>query len=362
MTENQTPFNFLATGIGSIPFHNIEGTCQDILKRFPSIPFWPQFVKRSYFEDMSAQYTEGLPLLEINEQKRTLTISPAKQTEAELTNFYEHFMSQDLDYFAISKNYAPGLYALLDIIDRDDRHSGPYIKGHTVGPVTFTAGIPDVQGKPLIHNAELLEAMVNGLSIKALWQVQKLSQTGRRPIIFLDEPYLSGFGSAFSSVQRHDVIHILRTLIDYLRNNSDVLIGIHCCGNTDWPMIVETGPDIINFDAFEYMDHFLLFEYMDHFLLYPEEIVQFIKAGGSVAWGIVPTSGLTGEETVEGLFSRIEEGLGRIHQWGIDGEMLTQRSLLTPACGMGSMDPDAARRAFGLLSDLSIKYKNMAAM
>ena len=166
----------------------------------------------------------------------------------------------------------------------------------------------------------------------------------------MDEPYLSGFGSAFSSIQRHEVIEILRKVIDYLRENSDALIGIHCCGNTDWSMIIETGIDIINFDAFEYMDHFLL---------YPDDIMGFIRNGGTIAWGIVPTSGFTGKETVEGLFSKIEEGLHRIHGWGITPEMLAQRSILTPACGMGTMDPDMAKKGMGLLSRLSQKCKEM---
>ncbi|MBW1850148.1 MAG: methionine synthase [Deltaproteobacteria bacterium] len=352
MSGKSFHFNFLATGIGSVPFQDIEATCRVILKYFPLMPFWPQLVRRSYLEDMSAQYCEGLPLLEINEEQRSLTISSGSDVEAELTTFYEHFLAQDVDYFSISKGYAPGLYAMLDLMGQDAVRSGPYIKGQTVGPVTFAAGILDLNGKPILHNAELLEAMVNGLAIKALWQVRELGKSGRSPIIFLDEPYLSGFGSAFSPIQRHEVIDILRTVIDYLRENSDTLVGIHCCGNTDWPIIVEASPDIINFDAFEYMEHFLL---------YPDDIARFLKGGGSIAWGIIPTSGFTGKETAEGLFSKIEEGLHRVYEWGIAPEMLAERSILTPACGMGTMDPAAAKKGMELLSRLSQKWEETSA-
>ncbi len=350
MAEKPPQFNFLSTGIGSVPFQDIEDTCRAILEHFPSMPFWPQFVKRSYVEDMSAQYCEGLPLLEINEQERTLVISPEKDAESELTAFYEHFLALDIDHFSISRNHAPGLYTMLDLMEQDPGDYGPYVKGQTVGPVTFAAGILDGNGKPVLHNPELLEAMINGLAIKAVWQAQQLGKTGKKPIIFLDEPYLSGFGSAFSSIQRHEVINILRTLIDFLRENTDALTGIHCCGNTDWPMILEAGPDIINFDAFEYMDHFLL---------YPDEIVRFLKGGGTVAWGIVPTLEFSGKESVDGLFKKLEEGLGRIHEWGINSEMLAERSLLTPACGMGPMDTEDAKKGMDLLSRLSMKCREV---
>lgn len=352
MTKKTPQFNFMATGIGSVPFEDIEDACRVILEHFPSMPFWPQFVKRSYLEDMSAQYCEGLPLLKINEKGRKITLSPERSAESELTVFYEHFLAGDMDHFSISRAYAPGLYAMLDLVEQGRGYHGPYIKGQTVGPITFAAGILDRDGKPVLHNAELMEAMVNGLAIKAVWQALTLARTGKRPILFLDEPYLSGFGSAFSSIQRHEVIHLLRTVINYMRENSDTLIGIHCCGNTDWPMIIEPGPDIINFDAFDYMDHFLL---------YPDELVRFLKGGGTIAWGIVPTLGSSGKESVDGLFSRLEKGLGRIHDWGITPELIAQRSILTPACGMGAMSPEAAKKGMELLSGLSAKCKEWVA-
>jgi hypothetical protein len=345
---DKTPrFNFLATGIGSVPFQDVKATCREILEHFPSMPFWPQFVKRSYLEGMSIQYSEGLPLLGIKEGEGVPVISKTNNAESELAAFYEHFLAQDLDYFSISRSYAPGLYTLLELIDKGVENDGIYIKGQTVGPVTFAAGISDLNGKPILHNAELLGAMVRGLAIKALWQARELSKSGKKPIIFLDEPSLSGFGSAFSPIQRDEVIDILRTVMDYLRENSDTLIGIHCCGNTDWSMIMEAGPDIISFDAFDYMDHFLL---------YPDDIVRFLRGKGTVAWGIIPTSGFTGKESAGDLFSKIEEGLSRVHKWGIDPGMLAERSILTPACGMGTMEPESAKRGLGLLSQLSRMY------
>lgn len=342
-------FDFAATGIGSVPFQDIEATCTEILERLPSLPFWPQFVRRSHLEDMSIQFSEGLPLLEINEEKRALVISP-RDRERDLVEFYDHFLAQDTGHFSISRSHAPGLYAVLELISQDNGPDETYIKGQTVGPVTFAAGIPDLDGKPVLYNPELLEALVNGLAIKALWQVNALSRCNRRPVIFLDEPYLSGFGSAFSPIERQEVIDLLRAVISYLKEHSDALIGIHCCGNTDWSMIVEAGPDIINFDAFDYMESFLL---------YPDDISRFIREGGTVAWGIVPTTELTDDQSLEGLFLRLKRGLDRVREWGIDTEMLARRSILSPACGMGTMAPEAAKTAIDILSGLSSRCQEL---
>jgi len=349
MPDNRPDLRFMATGIGSVPFKDIEGTCQEICRWAPFMPFWPQFVQRSHLEDMVIQNSEGLPLLQVNAEARSLSISRSDSRETELVAFYERFFAQDLESFALSREVAPGLYALLDVVKKNEGDCGPYIKGQTVGPVTFTAGVKDLDGKPILYNPELSEAMTKGLAIKALWQVRTLAGSGKRPVIFLDEPYLSGFGSAFSPVQRHEVVDMLRTVIDYLKEHCDALIGIHCCGNTDWSMILDTGPDIVNFDAVEYMDHFLL---------YKDPVVRFIEAGGAIAWGIIPTANFTGEEAVDGLFSRLKEGFRHVRQWGLDPERVARRSLLTPACGMGTMMGDAATSAMDLLARVSEKCRD----
>ncbi|MDB9823156.1 hypothetical protein OAC89_05595 [Deltaproteobacteria bacterium] len=348
MGERTAPnFNFRATGIGSVPYKDTRETCVNILELLPEIPFWPQLVKRSYLEDMSIQFSEGLPLLSIQEDHRKLTAS-SDNIESALVKFYEHFLVDDIDYFAISREYAPGLYELLELISQTPDRFGPYIKGQSVGPVTFSAGITGVDGKPVLTNPDLLDAFTKGLAIKALWQVRELDKSGKKPIIFLDEPYLSGFGSAFSPIERQGVINLLKEVIDYLRERSDALIGIHCCGNTDWSMIMESGPDIINFDAFAFMDYFFL---------YPEDIIKFLTNGGHIAWGIVPTFDFTGEETVEVLHSKLESGLNRLKELGLDPRLITGNSILTPACGMGTMEEPSSDRVLELLSTISKKME-----
>jgi hypothetical protein len=343
MAKNSPDFGFVATGIGSVPFLDVEATCREIIRLFPHMPFWPQFVKRSYLEDMSVQYSEGLPLLEVNPDKRSLTITHSGDRESELVNFYERFFSGDLESFAISDAYAPGLYTLMASLNEMEPDPSHYIKGQTVGPITFTSGILGLDGRPVIHDPELSEAMVRGLAIKALWQVRMLEKSGRQPVIFLDEPSLSGFGSAFSSMGRQDVVDKLQMMISYLKDHSDCLVGIHCCGNTDWSMILDARPDIINFDAFEFIEHFLL---------YLDGITAFLEEGGTIAWGIVPTSGFTGDESEKDLMKKVRDGIEKIEKGGVSPQTVAERSIFTPSCGMGSMTGVDASSAMGLLARL----------
>jgi hypothetical protein len=336
-------FRFAATGIGSIPSLDAREACVNILKRTSDIPFWPQLVKISLFEDFFIQFSEGLNFLNVKEGARILEVSSTEQ-ESRLTEFYEHFLAEDTGYFRVSLDYAAGLHELLELISGDPGQYGPFIKGHIVGPVSFAAGIKGPDGRPLLSNPDLKDALTKGIAIKALWQAGELARSGKQPILFLDEPYLSGFGSAFSPIERHEVIDMLKEVIGYLRERSDVLIGIHCCGNTDWSMIIDADPDIINFDAFAFMDYFLL---------YPDAISRFINGGGSIAWGIVPTSDFKGTETVEELRVKLEQGVARLKEIGLDPDLIARRSIITPACGMGTMDEKSSSRVLELLSLLS---------
>jgi len=337
-------FNFMATGVGSVPFLDVDDTCQRILKIFPDIPFWPQFVKRSHLEDMSVQASQGLPLIKINHEKNSIYITSVNDQDSELISFYEHFMAEDIDYFAFGHEYAAGLYKLLELIDKSPQAYGPFIKGQIIGPITLAGSLTDPAGRSALYNSEIMDTIVKGLAIKALWLVKKMSISDKRHIIFIDEPYLSGFGSAFTPIQREEVIKFIKEVVDYLRSRSNALIGIHCCGNTDWSMIIETGVDIVNFDAFDYMDYFLL---------YRKEIIKFLEDGGTIAWGVVPTTSFSGKETVSDLKMKLEKGLNRFYEWGISKNTVAARSIITPACGLGTVEPDKAEKILELLSSLS---------
>ena len=61
----------------------------------------------------------------------------------------------------------PGLYEMLSLIDRDPEKTGPFVKGHTVGPVTFAAAVKDQEGRNLFSYPEMCEAFVKALAIRA---------------------------------------------------------------------------------------------------------------------------------------------------------------------------------------------------
>ncbi|NLD38401.1 MAG: hypothetical protein GX654_16185 [Desulfatiglans sp.] len=337
---------FKATGIGSVPWVNAYDACRKINHLLPDIPFWPQLVKLNPLEYMIAQFTEGLPLVEVNTNTGAVTLSSDNREKA-LSEFYSHYHADDLEYFSIGPGYAEGLYSMIEFV-KENPGKGEYIKGHITGPVTFAAGFKDKDGRSALFYPDLLKTYAKGLAIKALWQVRALEKTGKRPIIFLDEPYLSCLGSDLLPIGRHEIAGILKEVIDYLKQRSEAIIGIHCCGSTEWPMIMDSGVDIINLDAYSFQES--LFPYPDH-------LKRFISKGGAIAWGIVPTGDFAGRADIYELYERLVSGLSRLISLGLTKELVYAASILTPACGMGTMTEKGSDDVISLLSMLSKRMR-----
>ena len=325
---------FTTTGIGSLPHRSVADGCRLVLSSF-DIPFWPQFPGISFKESMIPQYAEGLPFLRMDPEKQTIWVE--RNDSDELERFYESYAPDSR--IAISQDHAQGLHALLRMI-KGRRFA--FLKGQVTGPVTFSLGLKDAQGRPVYFDEEFREISLMLLQAKTRWQLDLLKQHAEKVVVFIDEPILSALGSSsYLGVSPEEVSRLLREIAGTIRSGGGIA-GIHCCGNADWPMVLKSGADIVNFDAYDYLDTIAL---------YHEECGSFLENGGFFAWGIVPTSDAIGKEDTDSLRERFQRG---IHQLSahIPRDLLRSRMLITPSCGTGSRTVEETVKIFQLLMRL----------
>jgi len=322
---------FTTTGIGSLPHHSVTDGCRLVLSSF-DIPFWPQFPRISFKEFMIPQYAEGLPFLRMDTEKQMVWVD--RNGSDELDRFYESCTVDSR--IAISEDHAQGLHALLRMI-KGRRFA--YLKGQVTGPLTFSLGLKDVSGKALYFDEEFREISLMLLQAKTRWQIDMLKQHAEKVVIFVDEPILSALGSSsYLGVSSEETLRLLREVAATIKAEGGIA-GIHCCGNADWPMVMQSGADIVNFDAYDYLDTLAL---------YHEECRNFLEQGGFFAWGIVPTSDAITGENPDSLRDRFQQGVRKLSEH-IPRDLLLSRMLLTPACGTGSRSVDEAVKIFQLL-------------
>jgi methionine synthase II (cobalamin-independent) len=336
-------FDCIATGIGSLPIKDADKAAALSLQYFPEAPIWPQLPQRDFREHMDGQYSESLPGLRLDEKKSRFYFDTSQDLTPELENFFGRYIEKDYDFFRISEEYAAGFYGFLRALEKGLPVSTRFIKGHITGPLTAGISFKDETGKDIVHNDVLFDAVVKGLAMKAAWQIGQFKQFDKPVIIFIDEPAMESLGSAFSAVSSEVVAEKLNEVIDTIHELGGIA-GIHCCGNADWPMLFNTKIDIVNFDAFGYMEKVML---------YPDDIKKFLDRGGALAWGIVPTGAFTGTETADMLISKLNEGMKRLEQHGLKRETILHQCLLTPSCGMGSLTLEKTEAILKLLREIS---------
>jgi hypothetical protein len=340
-----------ATGIGSVPFTDPDQAAALILSHLPEVPFWPQLVRLGFQEDMVSQGARGLPGLVLDEASRTVKIDPRQPRELALAEFYEAVWTEDLAPFALTSREAQGFFALLRQV-ATATSSPSALKGQVVGPVTFAGMVKDAQEKPILYDKELTQAVSLGLARKAAWQAGQFRDLGKEAVIFFDEPILTGFGSAFFPVSREEVVTILTDTLDAVRQSGPVTIGVHCCGNTDWSLLLKLPIDILSFDSYGYFDSLLL---------YDKPLHDFLARGGRLAWGLVPTGDELHRENEDGLWQRFQSQVEQAAAQGFDLRQVLSRALLTPACGLGYLSAEAAARALTLLPNLSSRGRRWLA-
>src|SRR4030066_547100 len=291
--------SYHATGIGPLPHQDEKEAFRLILENFPEIPFWPQLPKRSFLEGMVVQYSEGFPSLRWNEKEQRVWVDTSGGFDKEIEKFYQHLEGGEIKPFEITRDFAGGLRILKDLTQKDRRKEIKYIKGQIAGPITFGLALTDLEGKSIFYDPTLRDILIKHLSMKARWMEKRFNDLfpGIPTIIFFDEPSLSSFGSAFSGLNREDVVHSLNECFDAVKG----LKGTHCCGNTDWSVLLSTHLDILSFDAYGYLETLSL---------YPKELKAFLERGGILAWGIVPTSEDILKENALSLVERFKKGIG----------------------------------------------------
>lgn len=333
-----TRFNCLPTIIGTMPHTDPAQACRLVTRFLKDIPAWPQLPKRSFLENMYAQFGENFPGITIEEGR--VYVKRTADFDSQLEQLYAAYLANDATGYGISGEYAAGLHNMLasSIPSRA-------VKGHITGPFSWGLTVTDENKKSIIYDDTLGDAVPRFLRLKASWQEQALGKISKNTIIFVDEPYMSSFGSAVIPISKEKVISMLEEVFRGISG----LKGVHCCGNTDWSVLLATGTDILSYDTYNYAASLAL---------YPAEVKKLLARKGVIAWGIVPnTEAVLLEETVASLQDRLEEAIAPFTRQGISYRQLIEQGLLTPSCSLASLSIPAAEEALKLLTELSDKIR-----
>jgi methionine synthase II (cobalamin-independent) len=332
-------FGCLPTGIGSMPHTDADEAGSLIMKYLPDIPFWPQLPRRSPKENMVVQFSEGFPGVVAEGDK--IHIEASTNFEAELEQIYIDCEQDNAHEYSVSREYAAGLHTFLS------RAAGNrMIKGQVTGPITWGLTVTRQDGLGILYDDTLAETEAKFLRLKASWQENVLRETWPTVIIFVDEPYLVSLGSVFTPIPEEKVPVLLKEVFKGIKG----IKGLHCCGNTNWSIVLDTSLDILSFDAYNYAASLST---------HSDKVKAFLERGGSIAWGIIPNDEeVLAKESLPNLRDRLEEAMASFTRDGVKFKQIIAQGLITPSCGLNVLSPEAADRALELTAELSADLRS----
>jgi hypothetical protein len=165
---------------------------------------------------------------------------------------------------------------------------------------------------------------------------------GAPVLLFLQEPALTNSMHPTFPMSPNEVEDLLTGVVDDLTTDSDVVVGLQVDGRADWAALLRTGIGALAAPVTAQLE------------TAAAELGRFLESGGLIAWGAVPVDEPLGQ-SAERLWRRLSDLWCELTRLGIDPLLLRERSIITPAAGMGNFGISQAERILSLAEDLATR-------
>jgi len=318
------------------------------------IPFWPQLPRVSLYEDMYVQTSQNFPGIVIDFDNERLSFETTR-FEQELDEYFDKM--DDPETFTLTSEYSVVFHKFLD----KELKGYKAIRGQVTGPVSFGFKVLDENLKPIIYNDTARGVLFDFVQKKVNVQYRQLRERNPNAFVWLDEPGLSYVFSGLSGYSEQQAKQDYHNLVQGLEGPK----GLHLCAEVNLPYLLELGIEILSFDA--YQIGFMPKEYAD-------SVAEFIKKGGIISWGIVPTeSAVLSKQTPERLATILAEYWRVIAEnTGLSLQQIAAQALIAPArcclkdtsqittvgeqvgeCPTSGFEEKIVEKAFTFLSEIS---------
>jgi hypothetical protein len=335
------------TAMGIMPHKDVDKALELALGL--DIPFWPQLPHVSLYEDMYIQTSQNFPGIEIDFDKGRLAFHTVRFEEG-LENY---FMKMELpETYTLTSEYSVVFQKFLS----KNLQNYKAIRGQITGPVSFGFKVLDENFKPIIYNEEVKTILIDFIQKKVNFQYQELKKKNPNAFVWVDEP---GLGYVFSGLSGYNDQQAKKDYYDFVQGLEGPK-GLHLCAEVNLPYLLELGIEILSFDAFQI--GFMPKEYA-------WSVAEFIKKGGVISWGIVPTeSSVLSIQTPEKLASILSNYWKVISEnTGLPSRQIAEQSLIAPArcclvdvtmeasekCGISNVEEQIVEKAFSFLPEIS---------
>ena len=162
-------------------------------------------------------------------------------------------------------------------------------------------------------------------------------------LLVFDEPGLVGGLRPDLPLGADEVTDLLSSVLAAVEGRA--MTGIHCCGPTDWRLVLQAGPNLMSMPVGADVT------------ASAGPLGMFLERGGWVAWGAVSTDG-PGGESHSWSWRLLSTQWCELVQAGCDPVLLRRQALVTPVCGLALHDEAQADHVFAMSRRLAEKIED----
>lgn len=315
-----------ATGVGSMPGTDYAEAVRLVLGELPDLPHVPELPARGVTAAMTGRGLAVVSGLGADLQPAGWRLTDASGVDHRRAR---SLLAQDLDVVEeLAQDYAGAF------------------KTQVIGPWTLAATVEKPRGDKVLsdHGArrELAQALAEGLT-HHLADLRRRLRGVDRWIVQVDEPALaavvhaevptaSGFGR-HRRVDPPEASAHLEWVVAAIADAGAEAWVHSCAPRTPWSLVAGTGADGLSADLDQ---------------LGPSDLDAFaeaLEAGRTTALGVVPSSDPASEPSDARLTERVQRLLDML---GLDQDVVRDRLVITPTCGLAGASGAWAQRAIGL--------------
>ena len=289
----------MATGVGGLPHAGPADAVALSLRVHPELPAAPQLPNRSPAELMLTQAVDGLRGVRATASGLSFDVrSIDSEGEVETDFAGDAWVSLSTFLDAVSERTLP-------------------IKVQLCGPVTLGFALVRAGMAPTLAGQLASRAVID--RITAL-----LAETRHRVphaplVVLLDEPSLTAWYGEGFPWEADDTVDLLSGALAAAAHGA--ITGVHCCGATEWRLALAAGPQILSVPTASGLTED------------PVALATYLEEGGWIAWGALPTDGPVSRQP-ERYLNAVRDEWRELARGGVDMELLRNRALVTPACGL----------------------------
>jgi methionine synthase II (cobalamin-independent) len=332
------------TGIGSLPHTQLELALQLALQ--VDIPYLPQLPTGNPNEFMIPSALEGLPGLVVDaEGMCTIDVARWREGRAAFEAELEQgFRTGELGRFEPTPQ---ACRAFRPFVWEIEHRKLALAKVQLAGPATVKWVTRTSEGAPISEVDGLEAATFRLVLARALAMAKAVRKAGATPLVYVDEP---GLYALDTRDPKHLVTLQELRLFSAALQREGVLVGLHCCGNTEWGALLPLGFNLLSLDVRLSLDAVCEER---------EALVRFIEEGGALSLGVIPTN-VASTYRVEDLVDSVDAALRATLPPSLPPRAVIERSVLTPACGLAMRSAVEAERTFEQLREAQAQLGRVA--